>query len=190
MPVKISRIIGFNPLRSRRSGATGRPCRNIRRSFVSILSAPGGAELRPLPEYCSPCSAVSILSAPGGAELQVQRGDVFDSGWFQSSPLPEERSYSIPCRPVPPQTSFQSSPLPEERSYGDRLVPRHELQGVSILSAPGGAELQRFPRSLSIPVQFQSSPLPEERSYGPDISPPKAPHKCFNPLRSRRSGAT
>jgi len=60
---------------------------------VSILSAPGGAELPDHLRVIGDPPDVSILSAPGGAELHANWLLTGQGEMFQSSPLPEERSY-------------------------------------------------------------------------------------------------
>ena len=84
---------------------------------------------------------------------------------FQSSPLPEERSYFLNRFDGVDAFEFQSSPLPEERSYQYTQVWFRFLFGFNPLrSRRSGATGREFIPGF----------------VGPG----------FNPLRSRRSGAT
>ena len=180
---------GFNPHRSRRTGATQAhtPLEQHRR--VSILTGPEG----PVQPKDTPPSNSAIA--------------------FQSSPVPKDRC-NLPAavsggrpRSFNPHRSRRTGATTRD------TPPRNNAVAVSILTGPEGPVQRRYvghgrraievsiltgpegpvqlPAAVSggVAARFQSSPVPKDRCNGL-CTGGVGRWMCFNPHRSRRTGAT
>ena len=130
---------GFNPHRSRRTGATG-----------------PGEILSGLPRGFNPHRSRRTGATSEG------RGPLFRKV-FQSSPVPKDRCNPRTVPEYAAQFEFQSSPVPKDRC--NRLRGQRPLirQGVSILTGPEGPVQLHARTRARWRSKFQSSPVPKDR---------------------------
>ena len=153
---------GFNPHRSRRTGATGRGNNRSRGWQVSILTGPEGpVQLRWRGGCGGVCGFNPHRSRRTGATFVAAA--VFGREVFQSSPVPKDRCNAAWQGGGVEVDQFQSSPVPKDRC--NDVHRRLWISGcVSILTGPEGP-VQRMcsRRGSTCGVAFQSSPVPKDR---------------------------